>query len=138
MPAVLTVSSWNLQNRKYFGECHFNLSYIAYIYIFFGNNFGTLYFLTHQPLWRFMETHPDGRLLVYRSEDIKNISRLASPKVCGYVNAKAQDLLPEKARVEVEEEEDGGGEWTAKYCTLWMGVCYCIKVHGFAFIISVP
>uniref|UniRef100_A0AAR2LBY4 ADAM metallopeptidase domain 17a n=1 Tax=Pygocentrus nattereri TaxID=42514 RepID=A0AAR2LBY4_PYGNA len=48
-----------------------------------------------EPLWRITETSPDGRLLVYRSEDIRNISRLASPKVCGYISAEAQDLLPE-------------------------------------------
>uniref|UniRef100_A0A9J8AID6 ADAM metallopeptidase domain 17a n=2 Tax=Cyprinus carpio TaxID=7962 RepID=A0A9J8AID6_CYPCA len=41
-----------------------------------------------EPLWRFTESPSDGRLLVYRSEDIKNISRLSSPKVCGYVNPK--------------------------------------------------
>ncbi|XP_077477036.1 disintegrin and metalloproteinase domain-containing protein 17a isoform X1 [Stigmatopora argus] len=46
-----------------------------------------------EPLWRFTESVDDGRLLVYRSEDIKNLSRIASPKVCGYVHA--QDLLPE-------------------------------------------
>uniref|UniRef100_A0A8C7LAX3 ADAM metallopeptidase domain 17a n=1 Tax=Oncorhynchus kisutch TaxID=8019 RepID=A0A8C7LAX3_ONCKI len=50
------------------------------------------------PLWRFTETSPDGRLLVYRSEDIRNLSRMASPKVCGYIHAGAQDLLPEAAR----------------------------------------
>uniref|UniRef100_A0A8C8LXN2 ADAM metallopeptidase domain 17b n=1 Tax=Oncorhynchus tshawytscha TaxID=74940 RepID=A0A8C8LXN2_ONCTS len=46
-----------------------------------------------EPLWRFTETSPDGRLLVYRSEDIRNLSRMASPKVCGYIHAGAQDLL---------------------------------------------
>uniref|UniRef100_A0A8C7LAM2 ADAM metallopeptidase domain 17a n=1 Tax=Oncorhynchus kisutch TaxID=8019 RepID=A0A8C7LAM2_ONCKI len=51
-----------------------------------------------EPLWRFTETSPDGRLLVYRSEDIRNLSRMASPKVCGYIHAGAQDLLPEAAR----------------------------------------
>uniref|UniRef100_A0A674B617 ADAM metallopeptidase domain 17a n=1 Tax=Salmo trutta TaxID=8032 RepID=A0A674B617_SALTR len=51
-----------------------------------------------EPLWRFTEASPDGRLLVYRSEDIRNLSRLASSKVCGYVHAGAQDLLPEAAR----------------------------------------
>ncbi|KAG9347363.1 hypothetical protein JZ751_004930 [Albula glossodonta] len=51
-----------------------------------------------EPLWRFVESVPDDRLLAYRSEDIKNISRLASPKVCGYVNSEAQDLLPEVVR----------------------------------------
>lgn len=61
-----------------------------------------------EPLWRFTESPPDGRLLVYRSEDIKNISRLSSPKVCGYVNADAQDLLPEEARAagQTEKEEE--------------------------------
>ncbi|XP_029586471.1 disintegrin and metalloproteinase domain-containing protein 17 [Salmo trutta] len=51
-----------------------------------------------EPLWRFTEVPPDGRLLVYRSEDIRNLSRLASPKVCGYIHAGAQDLLPEAAK----------------------------------------
>uniref|UniRef100_A0A8C7SGU0 ADAM metallopeptidase domain 17a n=1 Tax=Oncorhynchus mykiss TaxID=8022 RepID=A0A8C7SGU0_ONCMY len=46
-----------------------------------------------EPLWRFTEASPDGRLLVYRSEDIRNLSRMASPKVCGYIHAGAQDLL---------------------------------------------
>uniref|UniRef100_A0A9J7Y837 ADAM metallopeptidase domain 17a n=2 Tax=Cyprinus carpio TaxID=7962 RepID=A0A9J7Y837_CYPCA len=44
-----------------------------------------------EPLWRFTESPSDGRLLVYRSEDIKNISRLSSPKVCGYVNSSGTD-----------------------------------------------
>uniref|UniRef100_A0A8B9LQX1 ADAM metallopeptidase domain 17a n=1 Tax=Astyanax mexicanus TaxID=7994 RepID=A0A8B9LQX1_ASTMX len=47
-----------------------------------------------EPLWRVTETEPDGRMLVYRSEDIRNISRLASPKVCGYASPLAEDLLP--------------------------------------------
>uniref|UniRef100_A0A8C1Q9N5 Disintegrin and metalloproteinase domain-containing protein 17 n=1 Tax=Cyprinus carpio TaxID=7962 RepID=A0A8C1Q9N5_CYPCA len=58
-----------------------------------------------EPLWRFTESPPDGRLLVYRSEDIKNISRLSSPKVCGYVNADAQELLPVRAVGQTEQEE---------------------------------
>uniref|UniRef100_A0A8C6NWS2 ADAM metallopeptidase domain 17a n=1 Tax=Nothobranchius furzeri TaxID=105023 RepID=A0A8C6NWS2_NOTFU len=48
-----------------------------------------------EPLWRFTDSPVDGRLLVYRSEDIKNLSRIASPKVCGYIHADAEDLLPE-------------------------------------------
>ncbi|XP_056101599.1 disintegrin and metalloproteinase domain-containing protein 17a isoform X3 [Rhinichthys klamathensis goyatoka] len=59
-----------------------------------------------EPLWRFTESPPDGRMLVYRSEDIKNISRLSSPKVCGYVKANAQDLLPEEAAGQTEQEEE--------------------------------
>uniref|UniRef100_A0A4W4GHA9 Disintegrin domain-containing protein n=1 Tax=Electrophorus electricus TaxID=8005 RepID=A0A4W4GHA9_ELEEL len=45
-----------------------------------------------EPLWRITETVPDGRLLVYRSDDIRNISRLASPTVCGYTQAEAQEF----------------------------------------------
>ncbi|KAF7231091.1 disintegrin and metalloproteinase domain-containing protein 17 [Nothobranchius furzeri] len=37
-----------------------------------------------EPLWRFTLAPPDGRLLIYRSEDIRNISRLQQPSVCGY------------------------------------------------------
>uniref|UniRef100_A0A8C9T9B7 ADAM metallopeptidase domain 17a n=1 Tax=Scleropages formosus TaxID=113540 RepID=A0A8C9T9B7_SCLFO len=60
-----------------------------------------------EPLWRFTNTPHDDRLLVYRSEDIKNISRLVSPKVCGYVKAEAQDLVPEGA-TDVESKEKEG------------------------------
>uniref|UniRef100_A0A8C4I1V9 ADAM metallopeptidase domain 17 n=1 Tax=Dicentrarchus labrax TaxID=13489 RepID=A0A8C4I1V9_DICLA len=59
-----------------------------------------------EPLWRFTDSPIDGRLLVYRSEDIKNLSRIASPKVCGYVHAEAKDLLPQNAR---SGEKEGGG-----------------------------
>lgn len=45
---------------------------------------------------------------MYRSEDIKNISRLASPKVCGYMSAEAPQLLPEKARTAAEAQKAGG------------------------------
>uniref|UniRef100_A0A7M4EHH2 Disintegrin and metalloproteinase domain-containing protein 17 n=1 Tax=Crocodylus porosus TaxID=8502 RepID=A0A7M4EHH2_CROPO len=37
----------------------------------------------------------DERLLVYRSEDIKDFSRLQSPKVCGYLKFDEEKLLPE-------------------------------------------
>ncbi|KAJ1149943.1 hypothetical protein NDU88_002741 [Pleurodeles waltl] len=43
-----------------------------------------------EPLWRFVDNYSDERILVYRSKDIKEISRLASPNVCGYV--KSDDL----------------------------------------------
>ncbi|KAK2891823.1 disintegrin and metalloproteinase domain-containing protein 17a [Channa argus] len=52
-----------------------------------------------EPLWRFTTDSPtDGRLLVYRSDDIKNLSRIASPKVCGYVQAEAEDLFLQTPR----------------------------------------
>ncbi|XP_066530295.1 disintegrin and metalloproteinase domain-containing protein 17a isoform X2 [Hoplias malabaricus] len=59
-----------------------------------------------EPLWRFTKMSPNGSLLVYRSEDIRNISRMASPKVCGYVSAEAQDLLPE-IRAAMGAQQDG-------------------------------
>ncbi|KAF4082486.1 hypothetical protein AMELA_G00151910 [Ameiurus melas] len=64
-----------------------------------------------EPLWRLTRGQPDGRLLVYRSEDIRNVSRLAAPKVCGYITAEASQLLPENVRTvtaaeETEEEEE--------------------------------
>ncbi|XP_028296268.1 disintegrin and metalloproteinase domain-containing protein 17-like [Gouania willdenowi] len=55
---------------------------------------------TIEPLWRFVATPPDGRLLVYRSEDVRNISRLQQPSVCGYVTSDPGHSLP-------EEEEEG-------------------------------
>ncbi|KAL2098798.1 hypothetical protein ACEWY4_005278 [Coilia grayii] len=64
-----------------------------------------------EPLWRITEMAPDGRLLVYRSEDIRNISRLSSSKVCGYVNADAEDLLPEQARV-LQDKREQVDNWT--------------------------
>ncbi|MCJ8743788.1 hypothetical protein PDJAM_G00098260 [Pangasius djambal] len=64
-----------------------------------------------EPLWRLTQGPPDGRLLVYRSEDIRNVSRLAAPKVCGYITAEASQLLPEHVRTataaEEKQEEEG-------------------------------
>ncbi|CAL8286986.1 unnamed protein product [Lota lota] len=48
-----------------------------------------------EPLWRFTNSPQDGRVLVYRSEDIKNLSRIVSPKVCGYIHAEPQLPLPD-------------------------------------------
>lgn len=59
-----------------------------------------------QPLWRFTENTHDSRLLVYRSEDIRNVSRLAATKVCGYVSADASEVLPESVRVSRALDED--------------------------------
>ncbi|MGH0134847.1 UNVERIFIED_CONTAM: hypothetical protein FKN15_011633 [Acipenser sinensis] len=46
-----------------------------------------------EPLWRYVNSTPDGRMLVYKSEDIRDIGRLHSPSVCGSV--KTDGLLPE-------------------------------------------
>ncbi|CAG10510.1 unnamed protein product, partial [Tetraodon nigroviridis] len=58
-----------------------------------------------EPLWRFTDSEIDNRLLVYRSEDITNLSRIASPKICGYIQAEARDLLPELAKGDWDIQE---------------------------------
>ncbi|XP_075717232.1 disintegrin and metalloproteinase domain-containing protein 17 [Rhinoderma darwinii] len=45
-----------------------------------------------EPLWRFTGNTLRDNLLVYRSEDIREVSRLQSSKVCGYVQPE-QDLF---------------------------------------------
>lgn len=64
-----------------------------------------------QPLWRFIEDSHDDRLLIYRPEDIRNVSRLAASKVCGYISTDAIEMLPESVRaaraLDEGEEEDG-------------------------------
>uniref|UniRef100_A0A8C5A9B7 ADAM metallopeptidase domain 17 n=1 Tax=Gadus morhua TaxID=8049 RepID=A0A8C5A9B7_GADMO len=64
-----------------------------------------------EPLWRFTTAPPDGRLLVYRSEDIRNISRLARPNVCGYVHPDPGHLLPDDmgATLGAKQKEEAGG-----------------------------
>ncbi|XP_053737890.1 disintegrin and metalloproteinase domain-containing protein 17 [Synchiropus splendidus] len=63
-----------------------------------------------EPLWRFTAAPPDGRLLVYRSGDIRNISRLQRPSVCGYLTSDPEHLLPAAVRAGWSEERaaDGG------------------------------
>ncbi|XP_060947486.1 disintegrin and metalloproteinase domain-containing protein 17 [Limanda limanda] len=51
-----------------------------------------------EPLWRFTSAPPDGRLLIYRSEDIRNLSRLQHPSVCGYVTSDPSHLRPDSVR----------------------------------------
>ncbi|XP_045918746.1 disintegrin and metalloproteinase domain-containing protein 17a [Micropterus dolomieu] len=59
-----------------------------------------------EPLWRFTNSPTDGRLLVYRSDDIRNLSRIISPKVCGYIHAEAENLLPRTARRDWDGQEE--------------------------------
>ncbi|XP_034018668.1 disintegrin and metalloproteinase domain-containing protein 17 isoform X2 [Thalassophryne amazonica] len=59
-----------------------------------------------EPLWRFTTVPPDGRLLIYRSEDIRNLSRLNQPSVCGYVISDPIHLLPESMRVAMLEKQE--------------------------------
>lgn len=56
-------------------------------------------------MWRLTQGPSDGRLLVYRSEDIRNVSRLAAPKVCGYITAEASQLLPDNVRSATATQE---------------------------------
>ncbi|KAM9354621.1 disintegrin and metalloproteinase domain-containing protein 17 [Pholidichthys leucotaenia] len=59
-----------------------------------------------EPLWRFSSAFPDDRLLVYRSKDIRNISRLRQPSVCGYVGANHGNLLPDDVRAAPDQEDE--------------------------------
>uniref|UniRef100_A0AAX7U2A4 ADAM metallopeptidase domain 17 n=1 Tax=Astatotilapia calliptera TaxID=8154 RepID=A0AAX7U2A4_ASTCA len=59
-----------------------------------------------EPLWRFTSAPSGGRLLIYRSEDIRNISRLLQPSVCGYVTSDPSDLLPDSVKAAVMEEKE--------------------------------
>ncbi|KAI3364677.1 hypothetical protein L3Q82_011448 [Scortum barcoo] len=59
-----------------------------------------------EPLWRFTSAPPDGRLLIYRSEDIRNLSRLHQPSVCGYVTSDPAHLLPDGVKTTVLEDRE--------------------------------
>lgn len=64
-----------------------------------------------EPLWRFSAAPPAGRLLVYRSEDIRNLSRVHQPSVCGYTTSDPTLLLPEELR---EREAGEETEWRVR------------------------
>uniref|UniRef100_A0A8C8GFT5 ADAM metallopeptidase domain 17b n=1 Tax=Oncorhynchus tshawytscha TaxID=74940 RepID=A0A8C8GFT5_ONCTS len=82
-----------------------------------------------EPLWRFTETSPDGRLLVYRSEDIRNLSRMASPKVCGYIHAGAQDLLPEPPKHSLHRAKRAAHNHKKNTCPLALVADYRFFKH---------
>uniref|UniRef100_A0A8C4I166 ADAM metallopeptidase domain 17 n=1 Tax=Dicentrarchus labrax TaxID=13489 RepID=A0A8C4I166_DICLA len=82
-----------------------------------------------EPLWRFTDSPIDGRLLVYRSEDIKNLSRIASPKVCGYVHAEAKDLLPQNARRHHHREKRQAHDHKKNTCPLLLVADYRFFRH---------
>uniref|UniRef100_A0A8C9ZLG4 ADAM metallopeptidase domain 17 n=1 Tax=Sander lucioperca TaxID=283035 RepID=A0A8C9ZLG4_SANLU len=63
-----------------------------------------------EPLWRFTESPPDGRLLVYRSEDVRNLSRLAQPAVCGYVTSDPAHILPVGVNTAMLDDHDEEGQ----------------------------
>ncbi|XP_029352025.1 disintegrin and metalloproteinase domain-containing protein 17 [Echeneis naucrates] len=58
-----------------------------------------------EPLWRFTSAPPDDRLLIYRSEDIRNLSRLHRPSVCGYVTSDPSHLLPDSVKTAMLDDE---------------------------------
>lgn len=86
------------------------LFYLCYPYLPPPLTTWHLFSLPVQPLWRFTDSQIDSGLLVYRSEDIRNLSRLASPKVCGYIKEEPRDLLPESARREWDRQQAGDQE----------------------------
>lgn len=94
-----------------------------------------------QPLWRFIDSASDDRLLIYRSEDIKNLSRIASPKVCGYVHAQNKDLLPQSARRDWDEKEEMdaiNGEFSCLVSSLDCGKsCLCVRVSIQASVVEI-
>ncbi|XP_047429465.1 disintegrin and metalloproteinase domain-containing protein 17 [Mugil cephalus] len=59
-----------------------------------------------EPLWRFSSAPPSGRLLIYRSDHIRNLSRLHQPSVCGYVTSDPSRLLPHGVRAAMLEDQD--------------------------------
>uniref|UniRef100_A0A8C3AEL2 ADAM metallopeptidase domain 17a n=1 Tax=Cyclopterus lumpus TaxID=8103 RepID=A0A8C3AEL2_CYCLU len=61
---------------------------------------------TVEPLWRFTDSPADGRLLVYRSDNIKNLTRIVSPKVCGYIHADSSNILPQTSSRDSDGQEE--------------------------------
>ncbi|XP_073530274.1 disintegrin and metalloproteinase domain-containing protein 17 [Phyllobates terribilis] len=58
-----------------------------------------------EPLWRFTRNASKDNLLVYRSIDIKEVSRLQSSKVCGYVSPE-QDLFRNQESRETHKDPE--------------------------------
>uniref|UniRef100_A0A4W3IIW2 ADAM metallopeptidase domain 17a n=1 Tax=Callorhinchus milii TaxID=7868 RepID=A0A4W3IIW2_CALMI len=46
-----------------------------------------------EPLWRFVNSAPTEKLLAYKSEDIREIGRLKSTEVCGYIKLNNSELF---------------------------------------------
>ncbi|KAM9315574.1 disintegrin and metalloproteinase domain-containing protein 17 [Gastrophryne carolinensis] len=56
-----------------------------------------------EPLWRFTEDASRDNLLVYKSKDIREVSRLQSSKVCGYVKAEQDLFMNEHRSIETQD-----------------------------------
>lgn len=107
-----------------------HLFYFCYPYLHPPLTTWHLFSLPVQPLWRFTDSQIDSGLLVYRSEDIRNLSRLASPNVCGYIKEEPRDLLPESARKEwdrLQAEDQENGE--CSLCSFTTRLNYLKCVH---------
>lgn len=109
----VTISTLSYPLSDMFPTCVFPFLYSAFLHLFYffypylhpPLTTWYLFSLSVQPLWRFTDSQIDSGLLVYRSEDIRNLSRLASPKVCGYIKEEPRDLLPESARREWDRQQ---------------------------------
>lgn len=62
-------------------------------------------------MWRFTSAPSDDRLLIYRSEDIRNLSRLHQPSVCGYLTSEPGQLLPAGVKGSMLEEQEEEGQY---------------------------
>lgn len=71
----------------------------------------------------------DERLLVYRSEDIKDFSRLQSPKVCGYLKLNEEELLPKG--LEDRKQNEGECLYLGRAASLkqMLEFCLCRQVR---------
>lgn len=81
--------------------------------------------LLSQPLWRFTSAPPDGRLLVYRSEDIRNLSRLRQPSVCGYLSSDSARLLPDSVRAAILKGQEDEGRCLSPHSTSCRSLTCC-------------
>lgn len=121
----VTISTLSYPLSDMFPTCVFPFLYSAFLHLFYffypylhpPLTTWYLFSLSVQPLWRFTDSQIDSGLLVYRSEDIRNLSRLASPKVCGYIKEEPRDLLPESARREWDRQQAEDQENSE--CSLW-------------------
>ncbi|XP_043534015.1 disintegrin and metalloproteinase domain-containing protein 17 isoform X2 [Chiloscyllium plagiosum] len=63
-----------------------------------------------EPLWRFIDSEPVEKLLAYKSEDVREIGRLKSSNICGYIKLNDSELSPEEL-----DEDDFDTDASTKY-----------------------
>ncbi|XP_034721763.1 disintegrin and metalloproteinase domain-containing protein 17-like, partial [Etheostoma cragini] len=89
-----------------------------------------------EPLWRFTAAPRDGRLLVYRSDDIRNLSRLQQPVVCGYVTSDPAHILPDGVRsamLEDQEDEESASRGRRQVLDHQKNTCPLLLVADYRF-----